>query len=993
MKKVFLFLCWLLLTLSCTGQAKRELFLSPAVSVKDLYQVESPVRISDVKIEANIVGTLAVTTVEMILYNPNERILEGELQFPLAEGLSVSRFALDINGRLREGVVVEKSKGQEVFESVVRTEIDPGLLEKTQGNNFRTRIYPLPAKGSRRVVIAYEQELVRENEKCKFILPVEYGGTLDLFTLNVVVNGNPNLPEVHTSEWGDFRFDKEGDAYAASFSAKNFSARGQIVFSLPVKDNREVFTEKGKVDKHTYFYSKIYPQIKESPKRPPAKIALYWDSSSSMSERNFPVEEKLLSGYFNSLGDVTVELYTFNYILNKPEKFKVSKGNWKELREALLNISYDGATKLGILDMSKTNADEIFLFTDGLSSFGEMTPLTGGVPVYVVNSVLSADYSMLNYIASTTGGKFINLTEQTWQDAVKSLKSELFRLISAEYNKSEISDFVGSVKEVNNASGFSVAGRINAPKATIVLNFGTGNKITDSYTIAIDTDNVGNYSNILERVWAEKKINELDLLYDKNKEEIEDLGRKYNIITRNTSLIVLDRVEDYAEHRIIPPADLLNEYNNILDKINVSESELKKSQIDKVVSLLEERIRWWNKDFPKTQGKKQIENKNRVASDINAEVLGTRVFEHVESVSQDLLEESAAATIRFIPPVIQGDESVRDKELLAMEELSSSEGYIGEEMERPQSISGKIELKEWNPDMPYIKELENKTAKELYSSYLKIKEQYKSTPSFFLDVAALFEQRGLENEALIILSNLAEMEPENYRLLRVLAYRLMQLGYTEYAIDMFNIVLKLRPEEPQSYRDQALAYAQNKEYKKAVNLLYKVVENRWDSRFPGIELIAVEEMNAVIKKANLNKIPVELNGIDKRLIHDTPVDIRIVLNWDTDNSDMDLWVTDPYGEKCFYNNNLTHIGGLISDDFTGGYGPEEFLIKEAVKGKYKIQANYYGSREQTIIGPTTVYLDIYIYYMDGKEKKETITLRLSENKEVIDIGEINFDYK
>ena len=67
-----------------------------------------------------------------------------------------------------------------------------------------------------------------------------------------------------------------------------------------------------------------------------------------------------------------------------------------------------------------------------------------------------------------------------------------------------------------------------------------------------------------------------------------------------------------------------------------------------------------------------------------------------------------------------------------------------------------------------------------------------------------------------------------------------------------------------------------------------------------------------------------------------PLDLRVVLSWDSDNSDMDLWVTDPNGEKCYYSNNLTYQGGLISDDFTGGYGPEEFVLRDAKPGKYKV---------------------------------------------------------
>jgi uncharacterized protein YfaP (DUF2135 family) len=52
-----------------------------------------------------------------------------------------------------------------------------------------------------------------------------------------------------------------------------------------------------------------------------------------------------------------------------------------------------------------------------------------------------------------------------------------------------------------------------------------------------------------------------------------------------------------------------------------------------------------------------------------------------------------------------------------------------------------------------------------------------------------------------------------------------------------------------------------------------------------------------------------------------PLDLRVVLSWDADNSDMDLWVTDPNGERAYYGNRLTYQGGRMSQDFTGGYGP------------------------------------------------------------------------
>ena len=116
-------------------------------------------RLQSLRVDVKIVGHLATTTWDISVFNPQRSVLEGELIFPMGDGQTVSRFAMDVNGALREGVVVEKDKGRQVFEDIVRRNVDPGLLEKTSGNSFRARVYPIPARGSKRVVIAYEQEL------------------------------------------------------------------------------------------------------------------------------------------------------------------------------------------------------------------------------------------------------------------------------------------------------------------------------------------------------------------------------------------------------------------------------------------------------------------------------------------------------------------------------------------------------------------------------------------------------------------------------------------------------------------------------------------------------------------------------------------------------------------------------------------------------------------------------------------------------------------
>ena len=70
--------------------------------------------------------------------------------------------------------------------------------------------------------------------------------------------------------------------------------------------------------------------------------------------------------------------------------------------------------------------------------------------------------------------------------------------------------------------------------------------------------------------------------------------------------------------------------------------------------------------------------------------------------------------------------------------------------------------------------------------------------------------------------------------------------------------------------------------------------------------------------------------LDKRLIKPIDCDMRITMTWDADNTDIDLHVIEPSGERAFYGHNRTTIGGRVSRDFTQGYGPEEYMLRKAM---------------------------------------------------------------
>src|SRR5690606_8129935 len=165
-------------------------------------------------------------------------------------------------------------------------------------------------------------------------------------------------------------------------------------------------------------------------------------------------------------------------------------------------------------------------------------------------------------------------------------------------------------------------------------------------------------------------------------------------------------------------------------------------------------------------------------------------------------------------------------------------------------------------------------------------------------------------------------------------------------------------------------------------------DNDWDDRFPYIKNIILEEMNNLIQK---HESKLDLAKVPEEFIRPMPVDLRIVLDWNALETDIDLWVTEPNGEKCYYSNSLTVSGGFLSEDLTDGYGPEVYRIKKAMPGTYIIEVDFYDERTQKISGPVTLSATIFQYYGTPFQKEQSITVQLkNEEEDSLKIAEVLF---
>src|SRR5262245_53571576 len=81
----------------------------------------------DVKVTIN--NGVAVTEVEQVFVNKENRVVEALYTFPVPRGASVAGFSMWINGKEMVGEVVEKQRAREIYNSYKQQRRNPGLLE------------------------------------------------------------------------------------------------------------------------------------------------------------------------------------------------------------------------------------------------------------------------------------------------------------------------------------------------------------------------------------------------------------------------------------------------------------------------------------------------------------------------------------------------------------------------------------------------------------------------------------------------------------------------------------------------------------------------------------------------------------------------------------------------------------------------------------------------------------------------------------------------
>jgi tetratricopeptide (TPR) repeat protein len=295
---------------------------------------------------------------------------------------------------------------------------------------------------------------------------------------------------------------------------------------------------------------------------------------------------------------------------------------------------------------------------------------------------------------------------------------------------------------------------------------------------------------------------------------------------------------------------------------------------------------------------------------------------------------------------------------------------------------------EWASARPYMALLRAAPAVRRDAVLSEQQALHGALPAFWFDVAELAWREGRREEARRLLLSALDLPTRNNETLAIVAERLFRYGEEERAIEMFEAVVAAEPERPQPLRSLALALGKRSEKQppeaaradlaRAIDLFSQVITKPWNGSYSGVELIALMEVNRLIVRYRAlggSAVP-----LDPRLIAMLDVDLRVVIEWNTEATDLDLWVDEPNGERAMYSNQETLIGGHMSEDMTEGYGPEEYLLRRAPAGTFTVRANVYAADSINPNGASRINARLIRNFGRPDETEESVEIELLPDK-------------
>lgn len=153
------------------------------------------------KVNVNIEGQAAVTSIDQEFYNPTAHRLEGYYLFPLPVNAVIKKFSMFIDGKEMPAELLDAQKARQIYEDIVRRQKDPALLEYAGQGVFKARIFPIEPFSKKRVKISYSEILSKDNRTIEYLYPLNTekfsAKPLKNVSIEVTIESQENIKNIY----------------------------------------------------------------------------------------------------------------------------------------------------------------------------------------------------------------------------------------------------------------------------------------------------------------------------------------------------------------------------------------------------------------------------------------------------------------------------------------------------------------------------------------------------------------------------------------------------------------------------------------------------------------------------------------------------------------------------------------------------------------------------------------------------------------------------
>jgi Ca-activated chloride channel family protein len=260
-------------------------------------------------VDANISirNGLADVQLQQTFLNPSQYRLEGEYIFPIPENSQIHDFQLYVDGEKLAGEVLKAEEARQIYYDIVRRLRDPALLEYSENNLFRARIFPVEAGQERQLQISYSQVLEYDGGSYRFVLPIRQSGegTIEKFHVNIhLVTQSPAANIYSPSHQIDVS--RENDRSAKiSFEASHLQGEKDLVLYYSLASQAiggAMLSFRPRTDQDGYFVFMAEPVFETAQAPQLAKDVIFViDVSGSMQGKKMEQAREALKFCVNAL--------------------------------------------------------------------------------------------------------------------------------------------------------------------------------------------------------------------------------------------------------------------------------------------------------------------------------------------------------------------------------------------------------------------------------------------------------------------------------------------------------------------------------------------------------------------------------------------------------------------------------------------------------------------------------------------------------------------